>query len=64
MMSRFTVNGVISFGAASGSDDRKRVRVERQHRVAAADHLAVPDVDAVERADRDASRARSTSGSR
>src|SRR6185437_17121083 len=38
-------------------DDRKRVGVEREDRVVAADHLAVPQVDAVERADGDAARA-------
>ena len=41
-----------------GRDDRGRVRVEGQHRVGARDHLAVPEVDAVERADGDAPRAR------
>ena len=36
-----------------GVDDAERVRLEGQHRVGALDDLAVPDVDAVERADRD-----------
>ena len=40
-------------------DHRQRVRVEGQHRVAAADHLAVAEVHAVEGADRDAARAAS-----
>ena len=33
-------------------DHAQRVRLEREHRVAAADHLAVAQVDAVELADR------------
>ena len=39
-------------------DDGRRVRVEGQHGVGAADHLAVAQVHAVERADGDAPRAR------
>ena len=39
-----------------GPDHRERVRLERQHRVAARDHLAVAEVDAVELADRDPAR--------
>ena len=35
-----------------GRDDRARVRLERQHGVGAADHLAVAEVHAVELADR------------
>ena len=38
-------------------DHRQRVRVEGEHRVHAADHLAVAEVDAVERADGDLARA-------
>ena len=41
-----------------GPDDLQRVRLEREHRVAAADHLAVAEVDAVEFADRDPTGAR------
>jgi hypothetical protein len=39
-----------------GRDDRARVRLEREHGVGAAHHLAVPDVHAVELADRDMAR--------
>ena len=39
-------------------DDAERMRVEREHRVAAPDYLAVAEVDAVERPDRDLARAR------
>jgi hypothetical protein len=39
-------------------DDRERMRVERQDRVRAADHLAMAAVNAVERADGDAPRPR------
>ena len=49
---------VSSFGAASGRITAQRVRLERQHRVAAGDHLAVTEVDAVELADGDPPRPR------
>ncbi len=39
-------------------DHAQRVGLERQHRVAAGDHLAVAEMDAVELADRDPARAR------
>ena len=39
-------------------DHRQRVRIEGEHGVGAADHLAVAEVHAVERADRHAARAR------
>jgi hypothetical protein len=45
---------VEQLGGRLGVDHRERVRVEGEHRVAAADHLAVAEVHAVERADRDA----------
>ena len=48
---------VSSGGEALGDDDRGRVRVERQDRVGAADDLAVAQVHAVERPDRQAARA-------
>ena len=56
--SRLTGNGLISLGVASGWITDERVRIEGQHRARAADHLAVAAVDAVERADGDAARAR------
>ena len=47
-----------------GRDDRARVRLEGQHGVGAADHLAVAEVHAVELADGDAGAGRgSASGS-
>ena len=39
-----------------GRDDLARVRLEGEHGVGAADHLAVAEVDAVELADRDVAR--------
>ena len=45
---------VSSFGQRVGVDDGERVRVEGEHRVAAADHLAVAEVHAVEGPDRHA----------
>ena len=39
---------MISFGAVVGRDDRARVRLEGQHGVGAAHHLAVAEVHAVE----------------
>ena len=44
---------VSSFGAASGPDDLQWMGLERQHRVAPADHLPVPEVHAVKLADGD-----------
>ena len=44
---------VSSFGRVLGGDHRDRVRIEREHAVGAADHLAVAEVHAVEGADRD-----------
>ncbi len=41
-----------------GQDDGTRVRIEGQHGVVAGDHLAVPEVDAVEGADGHATGAR------
>ena len=49
---------VSSFGAAAGRDHATRVRIEGQDGVGALDDLAVAEVDAVERADRDAARPR------
>ena len=46
--SAFCSSVVSSFGADVGRDDRARVRLEGQHGVGAADHLAVADVHAVE----------------
>ena len=46
-----------SFGRGLGVDHRQRVRIEGEHGVAAADHLAVAEVHAVEGADGDAARA-------
>ncbi len=41
-----------------GADDLQRVRLEGQHRVAAADHLAMAAVNAIELAHRDPARPR------
>ena len=49
-------SAVSSFGAASGLIDGERVRLERQHGVAALDHGAMAEMDAVELADGDAPR--------
>ena len=43
-------------GRGLGVDHGQRVRVEGQHRVGAADHLAVAEMDAVEGADGDLAR--------
>ena len=56
--SRLTGNGVEQLGRRLRVDHRERVRVEGQHRVDAADHLAVAEVHAVEGADGDLARAR------
>jgi hypothetical protein len=43
---------------AAGRDDRRGVRLEREHRVGAADDLAMAEVNAVEGSDRHPARSR------